>query len=706
MKTKLFTVACVLVWLAAVTSSHARMTLELANVSDSTDLETANKTIDLDNITVVASRIRHKANGFSINLAGSKLSDALSLDQMMSMLPYVNSADGAISIYNQAASAVYIDGVKVTNKEQLRILSPELIERIEVDYFNPGSESASSSGGVMRIWLKHREKGYFMGVTGKTSARTETGYDGYDTGAWLMASGGRFTVYNSTAYKRGLTSWDYKTYALSGDVMSASSERNTENSDFVGDWLSVSADVGYNQIVGLSGGFTYYRDRGSLGTTVEESGGAASATTQTVTWQPVKSMNINGTAFYNWKINDRGSNLNVTADYLWYKRNREDNMNVITEGGLVPDFLQNSYNYTKMFRIKSTWLNMQRNGNTLSAGLDYQLRDYSDTERVSDMKYEVTDHEPAAFASYSGSVGRLTYNANMRVQYNSLNVTANGHTDKRDYWSLCPSAVLRYEISKKHKHRLSLTYRRTVNGLPYDGISTYRNYDGANHYTIGNPDIDVPSRHSVSLELTLFNQFDLGFFYNTDENSLFYAEEADPEKPGATRSVLSNSGERNVKQFYLQWSKYPLKWLYFKLYGWAGWETFRQPGFGYSNSFRWHTDFYCTIWLKKDFTIDINGFYDPKRYSDEVHCNTIWYLKVGAVKKSRKHNYQVGLFFSPPTTPRVTTVNKEGLAYRREQIDCGAIVQLQAVYTISSGKLRQRKKAESIQQYEETNHDY
>lgn len=161
MRIRIFTFACL--WLAAVTSSHARMTLELTNVSDSTDLETANKTIDLDNITVVASRVVHKANGFSINLAGSKLSDALSLDQMMSMLPYVNSADGAISIYNQAASAVYIDGVKVTSNEQLRILSPELIERIEVDYFNTGSESAGSSGGIMRIWLKHREKGYFMG---------------------------------------------------------------------------------------------------------------------------------------------------------------------------------------------------------------------------------------------------------------------------------------------------------------------------------------------------------------------------------------------------------------------------------------------------------------------------------------------------------------------------------------------------------------
>lgn len=704
MKTKLFTVACV--WLAALTPSHARMSAASANPADSIVCDTLNRTIGLDNVTVVASRVVHKANGFSINLAGSKLSDVLSLDQMMSMLPYIDSKDGAISIYNQAASAVYIDGVKVTNNEQLRILRPELIERIEVDYFNTGSESAGSSGGVMRIWLKHREKGYVAGLSGSTSARTETGYDGYNTSAYLMASGGRFTVYNSMAYNRGLTSFENKTYSQLGDVMSASSERRMRNSDFAGDWLSVSADVGHNQLVGLTGGFTYYRNRGSLSATVAESGGTAPATTQTVTWQPVKNMKINGTAFYNWKINDIGSNLNVTADYLWYKRNREDNVNIITADGLMPDFSQNSYNYTKLFRIKSTWLNMQRNGNSLSAGLDYQLRDYSETERVLGMNNEVIDNEPAAFASYSGSVGRLTYNANMRVQYNSLDVTANGHTDKRDYWSLCPSAVLRYEISKKHKHRLSLTYQRTVNGLPYDGISTYRKYDGANHYTIGNPDIDVPSRHTVRLELTLFNRLNLGFSYVTDENSLFYAEEADPETPGATRSVLRNSGEYNSKKIYLQWSGYPLKWLYFKLYGHAGWDTFKQPGFGYTNSFRWYMSAVCAMWLKNDFAIELNGFYDPKRYTDEIHCNTVWDLKVGVAKSFMKKKLQVAMFFIPPTNPRVTKVNKEGLAYRRENVSCGAIVELQAAYTISGGKVRQRKKAQSIQQYEETNHNY
>ena len=69
-------------------------------VSDSAVIYSINRDMSLDNITVVTSRIRQKANGFSLNLTNSKLSDMLTMDQMLSLLPYVSSTDGSVSIYN------------------------------------------------------------------------------------------------------------------------------------------------------------------------------------------------------------------------------------------------------------------------------------------------------------------------------------------------------------------------------------------------------------------------------------------------------------------------------------------------------------------------------------------------------------------------------------------------------------------------------
>lgn len=701
---KIITICLLLI---AVKLSDNGLIAKTSLPADSVTTDSIGRDMELNNITVVTSRIRQNPNGFSISLSNSKLSDMMTMDQMLSLLPYVSSIDGSVSIYNQTASAIYIDGVKMVNSEQLKMLRPELIKRIEVDYFNNGSESASNPGGIMRIWLKHREKGYVIGIGGETSTKTETGYNGYEFKSYQMGSTGRFTIYNGIMYDRGLSSEKYRTYTQSGTEMSVSDEKHINSSDIFGDWLSVTADAGNNQQAGITAGVSYFRNKGTLDADISETSEELTADYSTVTWRPQTRLTLNGTAFYNWNINDRGSNLNVTADYLWYKRNREDNYNVINSANLQPGYSQNADNHTKLLRIKSTWQSIKQSGNTLTTGLDYKLTDLSETEHVMSMRQDVTDHEPAIFASYSGTAGKLSYNANIRVQYNNLKVTTNRVTDKRDYWSLCPSAALRYELSRKHRHNISLAYQRTVYGLPYDGISTYRVYDGANHYSMGNPYLDVPSRHMVDLRLSLFNQFDVRFSYTKEEKNTFYAEEADPDNPGSTRSVLRNSNGANTKMILVQWAKYPTKWLYFKISGYAAWDTFEQLDYGYKNKFRWYMYATCTMWLKHNWIINIDGAYDPEKYfNGETYMNTVWNVGMTVAKSFMKQRLQVGLTVTPPYTPRVTKVTKTNLAYRREKLSHGAYIGAKLSYTISCGKIRQRKKAQSIQQYEEHKHDY
>lgn len=110
--------------LSLTANTHATTEAD-KSVADSTTTDSISREMSIDNITVVTSRIRQKANGFSLNLANSKLADTFSFDQMMSMLPYVQANEGNVSIYGKTASAVYVDGVKVTDKEQLRVLRPE-----------------------------------------------------------------------------------------------------------------------------------------------------------------------------------------------------------------------------------------------------------------------------------------------------------------------------------------------------------------------------------------------------------------------------------------------------------------------------------------------------------------------------------------------------------------------------------------------------
>lgn len=688
-------------------TANAHATAEAnKSVADSTTTDSISREMSIDNITVVTSRIRQKANGFSLNLANSKLADTFSIDQMMSMLPYIQVNDGNVSIYGKEASAVYIDGVKITDKEQLKVLRPNMIERIEVEYFNTGSESASKPGGIMRIWLKHREKGYTVGIQGGTQARTKTGSDGFNLATYQMASFGRFTLFNALSYRRGLYETKYKTNKMVNTTASESNERSRVNSNSWMEWMTITADVGHNQQVGVSASASYVNGTTTLDADNTESGDGTSNTFQTVTWRPAKNLMLNGVAFYNWKIDDRGSNLNITADYLWYNSKRKNSFNTITGNGLITDYSQDADNYTRLLRVKPVWQNIQKNGNTLSAGLDYRMNDVDEDERINKIRQSAIGHEAAAFASYDGVAGRLSYNANMRVQYNSMNVTTNGLEDNRGYWSLCPSAVLKYYLDKKQKHSIALTYNRNVYGIPYAGVSTYRVYDGANHYSMGNPDIDIPASQWINMEITLFKSLHLNFSYTKNEKSLFYEEETDPDNPNTTRSVLQNSKKDDTKQISLEWRKYLTDNFYVKLGGYTSWSSFKSNNFEYNDQFSWYVYANCMAWLKNGLALNVYASYDPPKYMWKMKMNNVWDVSISVSKSFLKNKLQMRLSVTPYTKPRVSEVIKSGLSYKREKLNDGTFIKLEVAYTISGGNLRQRRQAQSIQQYEKQENNY
>lgn len=87
--------------------------------------------------------------------------------------------------------------------------------------------------------------------------------------------------------------------------------------------MTISADIGHGQQVGISASASYYKGTATLDASNTESNDVTTNTYQSVMWAPSKNITLNGVAFYNWNIDDRGSNLNITADYLWYNSKRK-----------------------------------------------------------------------------------------------------------------------------------------------------------------------------------------------------------------------------------------------------------------------------------------------------------------------------------------------------------------------------------------------
>ncbi|WP_295436030.1 outer membrane beta-barrel protein, partial [uncultured Prevotella sp.] len=210
----------------------------------------------------------------------------------------------------------------------------------------------------------------------------------------------------------------------------------------------------------------------------------------------------------------------------------------------------------------------------------------------------------------------------------------------------------------------------------------------------------------INMEITLFKSLHLNFSYTKHEKSLFYEEETDPDNPNTTRSVLQNSKKDEMKQISLEWRKYLTDNFYVKLGGYTSWSSFKSSNFEYNDQFSWYAYANCIAWLKNGMSLNVYASYDPPKYMWEMKMNNVWDVSISVSKSFLKKKLQMRLSVTPYCKPRVSEVIKSALSYKRERVNDGTFIKLEVAYTLSGGKLRQRRQAQSIQQYEKQENNY
>lgn len=78
---------------------------------------------------------------------------------------------------------------------------------------------------------------------------------------------------------------------------SESNERERANSNTWMEWMTISADIGHGQQVGISASASYYKGTATLDASNTESNDVTTNTYQSVMWAPSKNITLNGVAF-------------------------------------------------------------------------------------------------------------------------------------------------------------------------------------------------------------------------------------------------------------------------------------------------------------------------------------------------------------------------------------------------------------------------
>ena len=540
--------------LRATSIGHEPFEATVQSPSSIGDIELAPTTTVLGDVVIKGDAIQRTPTGIKVDVQSLEYARDRNMEDVLPFLPGVDVVDGNIQIFGEATSIFYIDGVRVNNSDVVKQLSSGRVKTIEIDYHAGVGESATTRGGVIRITTAKQPKGGFEALVRGTSSSQPSNllnkWEGY--GELSMTIGKAYVMNTAYALRGDNESHreDGSTYKSGNGGTYASITRGNTKARNVWDMLGVSYEFDAHHT--LKGSVLFFhnqskRDERSVDTFDGQTAGY-SINGKTA------NQYIQAIATYDWRPDD-SKGLTIDANYLYYD-SRED------QHGDAPAILSTGGKYrlyTSMTSVRATWGQPLTKGSRLYTGADFQLN-HSSGSRPTSLSIDI--YSPGAFAAVVGNFGKLSYNIGARLQDVEMKVNEGDVRSNHGKLGIYPMMGLQWVANSEKGHSVSMTYKRTMDNLPYTAVSTYRHHTTPYCYTTGNPDIEMASTHMVDITATLWKKWTLHAGYIYDGNSIEFVTENDPDDPALTRTMPINSGHVEMLSASVGVSLQPFKWWF------------------------------------------------------------------------------------------------------------------------------------------------
>lgn len=453
----------------------------------------------LKELKVTSSRplVERKKGALVANVQGTVLSLMGSASDMVSHLPMVTGSDGDYKVIGRGKPEIYINGRKVRDNEELNRLQANEVLSAEV-ITSPGVRYASDVAAVIRLKTV-RKRG--QGLSGSF-------YTQYTQGRKAWANEGLDLNYRTgglDVFMKGYFS-EQQRYSTDNSVLNMWDKAEWEshsNTTTTGKSARFNGELGFNYEVNdhQSFGFRYAPDKRltddllhDYGTTVlyknREMADRLSFDSHTTTsfgWG--HSMNAYYTGeFGKW-------NIDFNADY--YKNTRLTSQLAANNGetdAVTSDRVKNDLYAAK---ISGT---VALGNSTVSVGTEDSYTNRYDTFKQNGFSADADDHIRqlmlAAFADYSLTVGKWSFAAGLRYEYQRVKYYEAGALQERQspsYNHILPTASVAYQSGDWNS---TLGYKLMKVSPYYVMLGSAVNYVSKYHYQNGNP-LLVPQKHHV-----------------------------------------------------------------------------------------------------------------------------------------------------------------------------------------------------------------
>lgn len=254
--------------------------------------------------------------------------------------------------------------------------------------------------------------------------------------------------------------------------------------------------------------------------------------------------------------------------------------------------------------------------------------------------YDYTQNIYAAYTNWSDKVGKIRYQAGLRMEYAYYEGTATqvqGKRYKNEFLNLFPSAFISYELPKQQS--VYLSYTRRTHRPRFHELLPYVDLSNPQDTSIGNPDLVPEFIHNV--ELNYNKMFDKGHnfiastYYQYTQNLIERYRILYGDGTSFTQRRNLNAGVTYGVELTGQVQLLPKLWdatistnfFYNKILGSNIDPALDNSGFG------WFAKLNTSYKLPNDFSLQLNGNYEGPKVVAQGYRQQVYWIDI-ALRKS------------------------------------------------------------------------
>ena len=513
--------------------------------------------LELGEVVVKATRptTTMKGNGLVTNVEGSSLAIAGTANDVLVRVPMVVDNGGSLEVFGKGSPAIYINGRKVNDLQELSQLNSGDIKNVEV-ITNPGAAYAADVKSVIRIRTKPPKGDGFS-----ATVRTDNGFQYYfrtGNSLDLKYRTGGLEIFANYGWWRGNTRFDRL------NDMNTTTSKGTYRQ-----FVSTIGKESYNDMTGKLGFSYMINDRHSVGAYYQNSWNRhhTDGTIPSEIWQDGILLDL-----YNSDVHNQSTavprhyaniyyngivgklNIDFNADYIWYKNRELTFNNELSEMGNDREVNTSSTNRNRMFAEKLVmtyplWKGQIEIGEEYSNTRTTNLFSANIPE-TPDADNRVDENNIAVFAELGQQFGRLMIGVGLRyenVKFNYYEMGLLQDGQSKTYNNIFPSLNIATQVGKV---RMGLNYTGKTIRPGYDQLDGAISYINRLTYETGNPYLKPTKLQTVEY-MAQWQRFFAQLSYTYFKDGVYHITE--PYGPDGEATIIrtANLDHRHYLQAFV-----------------------------------------------------------------------------------------------------------------------------------------------------------